>query len=145
MRALHRSIPLVVVASALLLGGCGQAATEKAEPGPAIVEPIDGSSLSRLTLTDEAAERIGIETAAVTTGSAGRILVPTKTVLYDENGQAWVYTNPEGNVFLRAEITVVGTDGDETVLSAGPPADTRVVTVGVAELWGTELGVGDPE
>jgi hypothetical protein len=145
MRTLHRSIPVLVAASALLLGACGQAATDTAESGPAIVESIDGSSLKRVTLTDEAAERVGIETATVTTGTGGRILVPTNTVLYDENGHAWVYTNPEGHVFLRAEITIVGTDGEKTVLSSGPPADTRVVTVGVAELYGTELGVGDPE
>jgi hypothetical protein len=145
MRRLNRSIPALVAFSALMLSACGQVANEQTESGPALVEEIDGSSLKRVTLTDEAAERIGIETATVASGAAGRIMVPTSTVLYDPDGQAWVYTNPEGNVFLRAQITVVGTDGDETVLSAGPPADTRVVTVGVAELYGTELGVGDPE
>jgi hypothetical protein len=145
MRTFHRSIPVLVAASALLLSACGQAATEQAESGPALVEPIDGSTLKRLTLTDEAAERIGIETAAAATGTGGQTLVPTNTVLYDENGQAWVYTNPEGNVFVRAKVTIVDTNGDKTVLSAGPPPETRVVTVGVAELYGTELGVGDPE
>jgi hypothetical protein len=28
------------------------------------------------------------------------------------------------------------------VLSSGPPVGTRIVTVGVAELFGTEFGVG---
>jgi hypothetical protein len=56
-----------------------------------------------------------------------------------------VYTEPDTDVFVRAEISVVDTDGVNSVLSAGPPADTSVVTVGVAELYGTELGVGDPE
>ena len=33
-------------------------------------------------------------------------------------------------------------DGDVAVLSSGPPVGTRIVTVGVAELFGTEFGVG---
>jgi hypothetical protein len=145
MPRITRTIALLVATAAVLLTACGQAATEQAEPGPALVEPIGGSQLKRLTLTDEARERIGIETAPVTAGGAGRTLVPSATVLYDQDGKTWVYTNPEGNVFTRAEISVVGIDGDEAVLSAGPRTDTLVVTVGVAELYGTELGVGDPE
>jgi hypothetical protein len=31
--------------------------------------------------------------------------------------------------------------GERVVLTAGPPVDTRVVTTGGAELWGTEFGV----
>jgi hypothetical protein len=76
---------------------------------------------------------------------AGRTRVPRDTVLYDQDGRTWVYTEPENDVFVRAEIDVVGTDGEDLVLSTGPPPDTLVVTVGVAELYGAELGVVDPE
>ena len=144
MRTIHRPI-LALATVAALLSACAPAASEPTEPEPAVVEAIDGSSLKRVTLSDEAAERIGVETASVATASGGRLEVPSASVLYDENGQAWVYTNPEGHVFLRSQITILGTSGDETLLTAGPPADTQVVTVGVAELYGTELGVGDPE
>jgi starvation-inducible outer membrane lipoprotein len=144
MTTMNRSILVLATLTALLLGACGQAPSEATEPEPAVVEDIDGSALKRLTLTDDAVERIGIETGSVMT-VAGRLEVPSASVLYDQNGQAWVYTNPQGHVFLRSEITITGTTGDETLLSAGPPPETRVVTVGVAELYGTELGVGDPE
>jgi hypothetical protein len=145
MTMIHRSLLVFATLAALLISGCGQPARQNTEPEPAVVEEIDGSALKRVTLSDDAAERIGIETGAVTTISGGGLGVPSASVLYDQDGQAWVYTNPEGHVFLRSQITITGTTGDETLISAGPPVATRVVTVGVAELYGTELGVGDPE
>jgi hypothetical protein len=144
MRRTHRLLPVVFATAGLLVAACGQGAAEDSPEEPAVVEPIEGSDLSRITLTEEAAERIGIETAPVTT-EGGRTVVPLATVLYDATGQAWVYTNPEGHVFLRAPISVVDIQNDSALLSSGPPSDTAVVTVGVAELYGTELGVGDPE
>jgi hypothetical protein len=109
------------------------------------VEHVEGSDVARVTLTDEAVERIGIETAPVTAGTGGRTVVPVATVLYDASGQAWVYTNPEGHVYLRAPVSIVDIRSGSAVLSTGPASDTPVVTVGAAELYGTELGVGDPE
>ena len=64
-------------------------------------------------------------------------------MLYDPNGDTWAYTNPEPLVFVRAPITVVTIDGNRAVLSAGPAAGTQVVTVGAAELLGTEYEVGE--
>jgi hypothetical protein len=145
MRPIRRSTLALAALATLLVGACSPAPSEPTDPEPATVEAIDGSALKRVTLTDDAVERIGIETSPVTAAPGGRLMVPSSTVLYDQDGLAWVYTNPEGHVFLRSQITILGTTGDETVLTAGPPADTKVVTVGVAELYGTELGVGDPE
>ena len=141
-----RSILVLAAAVLVLAIGCSpqQAVTAEEEAGPAQVDEIAGSDVKRVTLTDDAVERIGVETAPVVV-SAGHTLVPSSTVLYDQDGRTWVYTEPETDVFIRAEISVIGTDGDMTLLSAGPLADTPVVTVGVAELYGTELGVGDPE
>ena len=56
-------------------------------------------------------------------------------MLYDPNGDTWVFTNPEPLVFVRAPITVDIIEGERgRVLSDGPPAGTPVVTVGAAEL-----------
>jgi hypothetical protein len=52
-----------------------------------------------------------------------------------------VYTNPEPLVFLRSPITIDYIDGDLAVLSEGPAVGTAVVTLGAAELFGTETGV----
>jgi hypothetical protein len=141
----RRPILALAALAALLASACGSAPSEPTEPEPATVEAVDGSVLKKVTLSDDAVERVGIETSPVTTATGGRLSVPSSTVLYDQDGQAWVFTNPEGHVYLRAQVTVYGTTGDATLLTAGPPAETQVVTVGVAELYGTELGVGDPE
>jgi hypothetical protein len=52
---------------------CGQNLEAEAEEGPAKVEPIEASGLSRVILTERAAERLGIKTEAVKT------VVPSRT------------------------------------------------------------------
>ena len=71
-----------------------------------------------------------------------RNVVPYASVLYDAKGNTWVYTNPEPNVFVRQPIRVETVVGNEALLTEGPPVGTAVVTVGGAELYGTEFGVG---
>ena len=46
-------------------------------------------------------------------------------------------------VYVRAPIDVIRIDGDRALLSDGPPLGTEVVTVGAAELLGTEYEVGE--
>jgi hypothetical protein len=43
--------------------------------------------------------------------------------------------------FIREAVTILRIDGDVAVLQSGPPVGTSVVTVGTAELLGTERGV----
>ena len=71
-----------------------------------------------------------------------RKIIPYAAVLYDAKGQTWVYTNPEQLVFTRQPIHIDTIMGDEAFLVDGPPVGTAVVTVGGAELYGTEFGVG---
>jgi hypothetical protein len=136
---------LLVVA--LQLSACTQQ-TAEAEGGtaePATVEQVEGADVSRLTLTAKAVERLGIQTRPVLAGEvagAARRVVPYSAVLYDAKGDAWVYANREPRTYVRERISVDHIDGDQAVLSDGPPAGTPVVTVGAAELYGTELGVG---
>lgn len=134
---------LVTIAAAVVLAGCGQAPTGAVAhaDAPAHIEPIGETGLHRITLTERAAERIGIETAAVVE-RAGQPVLPYAAVFYDPDGQTWAYTNPEPNVFIRHPIAVESIDGQEAILSEGPQVGTAVVTVGVAELYGTEYEVG---
>jgi hypothetical protein len=147
MTRTDRWILILFATLSLVVAACAQATEPEAaaDEGLAKVEDIAGSDVKRVTLTDNAIERIGLETALVASTDGGRTMVPTATVLYDQNGRTWVFTEPDHDVFVREEVTVIGTNGDRTILSAGPIVDTPVVTVGVAELYGTELGVGDPE
>ena len=71
-----------------------------------------------------------------------RKIVPFAAVIYGLHGETWVYTNPEPLVFVRQPVTVDYVEDDLAVLSEGPPAGAQVVTVGGAELFGVESGVG---
>ena len=136
---------LIVVA--LSLTGCSDtsAPDEGGSSDVATVEPIEGSDVARVTLSEDAARRLDITTAPIAElgGGTARTAMPYAAVLYDPNGDTWAYTNPEPLVFVRSPITVVTIEGKRAVLSAGPAAGTQVVTVGAAELLGTEYEVGE--
>ncbi len=239
-----------LVIAALQLSACAQAPAVNPKVSPVKVEPIEGSDLKRVVLTDKAAERLDIQTVPVredqvsrtrtvggevvtaaeanamwvrvrlnasdlnqvdvsqpafvrnlddeedddaeeggleaeaddppdeldaaedsddgsgtlyyTVGSAGQNLVPGQrvwvqlslvggegsrkivpyaAVIYDVNGQTWVYTNPEPLTFVRQSVTIDYIEDDFAFLTEGPDAGTEVVVVGGAELYGAETGV----
>lgn len=144
---------VAILACGVTLAGCKPASVKATESKPAHVEPIAGTELHKVTLTARAAERLDIKTAAVRQAQvmrqvrAGRsaslrMVVPYSAVLYDARGETWVYTSPEPLVFIRHRIVIDYIDGDQAVLSAGPPLGTLVVTVGGAELFGAEFEIG---
>jgi hypothetical protein len=144
--------PIVILIAGLLFAGCGQApaAPGAAAEKPAVVEPVAGSdSLHHITLTPRAYERLGIQTAEVMAeaGLPGRTRVPYSAVIYGADGDAWAYVVDGGpNEFVRHALTVADivpdARGDYAILAAGPSAGMHVVSVGVAELYGTEFDVG---
>lgn len=79
---------------------------------------------------------------ALKEGSGVRKLIPFTAVIYDVKGGTWAYTNPEPLTYVRAPITIDYVDGEWAYLSDGPEAGTEVVTLGAAELYGAETGVG---
>jgi hypothetical protein len=126
----------------LLLSACAEPPSEEhVIDEPVTLERIDGTDLSRVILPARAAERLGIDTAPVERAGK-RLVVPSAAVLVSPNGVFWVYTNPKPLVFVRDEIAIDFEDGDQAFLSDGPPPGTRVVTVGVPELYGAEFGIG---
>jgi hypothetical protein len=241
-----------MILAALLLVACGGQKSEEtaAEEEPALVEPIEGTELNRVTLTARAAERLGIQTTQVReqlitrertvgglveavpedasivrvrvplivsdaeriasgqpalvysldddddendvdgfegveiddigdleedltdeeefvrvyevnnagqqlaegdrvsvrlnmTGSGEqRVVIPYAAVVYDLQGATWVYVSPEPLVFHRAPVTIDFIQGDLAILSDGPAVGTEVAIIGVAELYGTDTGVG---
>ena len=145
-------VATALVAFAIVLVGCGSPAADTTTEGehPATVEAIEGTDgLHRITLTQRAAERLGIETVEVdaATGAGGRSQVPYSSVFYDPQGDAWAYVEDGGPlVFVRQAITVgdivVHPAGDYAVLTDGPDPGSFVVSVGVAELFGAEFEVG---
>jgi len=128
---------LIVILLVLPLSACAPAAAPEEEEKPVTLEPIAGTDLNRLTLTEKAAERLGLETAAVV-AQEGQVVIPYAALLYDTSGQAWVYVNVGTLAFERQEITVDSIQGDKVILSKGPEAGANVVTLGATELYGSE-------
>jgi hypothetical protein len=133
---------LVSIAAAIALGGCTEVETESATGyEPAALEPVKGSEdLQKVTFTAEGARRVGLETGEVSR-SGKRLVVPYAALLYDPEGKTYVYASPKPLEYLRARVKVDRIEDGRVLLTDGPPAGTRVVTVGVTEVYGTELEV----
>ncbi len=172
MQRSHRRWAVILIVAGLGGSACTHKTEMPAQSKPAKTEAVQGTELSRVTLSPKAAERLDIKTAAMrdeqvkarksspagagaakpTAAGAGakervdvamsstRKVVPTSAVLYDAKGKTWVYTNPEPLVFVRHAVSIDYIDGDRAVLLDGPASGTAVVTVGAAELLGTEYG-----
>jgi ABC-type oligopeptide transport system substrate-binding subunit len=142
--------------AAATIAGCGPAESSKesSKEGsqPSRVEAIAGGKTARVILTAHAATLIGLRTDLVrkSTTVTTQTTVPVAALVYESDGTVWVYTAqvnvpanaPGGAVtFIREAVTILRIDGDVAVLQSGPPVGTSVVTVGTAELLGTERGV----
>ena len=149
-RIFQRLVGVVVIAG-LPLAACGGLAAGGAgsemQSGSQATRPGQ-SGPSRITLTKAEGERLVIEMGTVRqvrgeASGAGEVterkVVPYAAVIYDGQGDTWVYTSPEPLTFVRQAITVDYIDGDAAFLSGGPPPGTRVVTAGAAELYGVEF------
>jgi hypothetical protein len=133
----------LVIAAAVFAAGCGSSGSkeEVGDAQPAKVTPIKGTDLSTVTLSADAAKRLGIATAAVAAQGSDRKVIPYDAVIYAADGKTFTYTSPKPLNYVRAPITVTDIRGNKAYLSAGPPAGTAVVTVGSQELFGTEYEV----
>ena len=149
LRQTGRWAIVIAIVAALALwafqgGNPAESATTE-EGGPATVEHIEGSDLSKVTLTDQANRRLDIQLGDVTEqqiNGAAKLTAPYGAIFYDAMGQSWVYTNPEGLSYVRAAVTIERIEEGMAVLSEGPAVGTKVVSVGAALLYGTEYGVG---
>ena len=133
----------LAIAAAVFAAGCGSSGSkeEVGDAQPAKVTPIKGTDLSRVTLSADAAKRLGIATATVVAQGSDRKVIPYDAVIYAADGKTFTYTSPKPLNYVRAPITVTDIRGNKAYLSAGPPAGTAVVTVGSQELFGTEYEV----
>ena len=134
---------LVLVVAGLPLSACTEVETETtAGYEPSKLEPVKGKGEDavRVTFTSEGAKRIGLETATVQE-TADHEVVPYAALVYDPEGKTYVYTSSRSRSFLREPVKVARIAGDRVVLSEGPPVGTEVVTVGAAEVYGTELEI----
>ena len=138
LRALGAGIALLIVG--LAFSGCQEVASNLVESQPYEVEPIDGTDLNRVRLSSDTAEKVDLQTAEVRANGRGTV-IPHIALIYSPEGDAFVYTRPEPQTYVRAPIEVERIVDDQALLSAGPPTGTVVVTVGAAELLATEFEI----
>lgn len=135
---------IIIMICGLVLSACGNQSTSAEAVEPIQLEKID-STRNKLTLTEHAAQRLDIQTAPVTETMMDEntyLMVPYSTIIYDLEGEVWIYINPEPLTYQREKVVVEMIDGDSVLLKEGPAAGTMVVTIGVPELYGADTGVG---
>ena len=136
----RRWLTALGLVAVLLLAGCSKAAEQKhVIKEPVTIEKLD-NGLGRLTLTEKAAERLGIETVVVE-DVGGRRVIPSGAVIVGAEGGRYVYAKRGSLVFVREQIQVEHEDDGKAYLADGPAAGTPVVTIGAAELHGAETGI----
>lgn len=136
MKYINRWTVIALVIAGLILSACGARSEEipvTGEEGPAKVEHLNGAQPTRVTLTEEAAKRLDIQTVPAE-GAA----IPYSAVLYDTEGKTWVYINTAPLTFVRSPVTIDHVDGTQAFLAKELPADSKVVTLGAEELYGSE-------
>ena len=137
----------VVVAGCLSISSCAKTDGEKKLSGPKPVTIEKGAGKpTKLTLTERAVERLGLQTspvrpATLTRGGAAGIAIPFTALLFDKKGQAATYLVLGPRTYTRSPVVVDHYAGELAVLRSGPPVGASVVTAGSAELSGSEAGL----
>jgi hypothetical protein len=131
---------LALLLVALGVSACAEVPSNLVEEQPYQLEPIEGTDLQRVKLSDDTAARIDLQTASVRPAGRGTA-VPHAALIYNPDGDVFVYTRPAPQTYVRAPVTVRRVEGAQALLSDGPPAGTVVVTVGAAELLATEYEI----
>jgi hypothetical protein len=139
---LRRAVLGCVVAIAVATSaGCAEIESVTAEPyEPAALESTGPDKPARIILTDEAVDRVALQTTEVKP-LGKELTVDHAALVFDKAGKPWVFTVVGPRTYVRAAVTIKEVQDNVMTLSAGPPAGTQVVTVGAIELWGAELGI----
>jgi hypothetical protein len=100
-----------------------------------------GFGISQITLRERAAQRHDSQTDTIREHPSGRTIAPFASIIYDLDGDAWVYVVSAPLTYVRQNVAIERIVGPDAYLTEGPPPGTEVVIVGVPELYGTEVGV----
>lgn len=68
--------------------------------------------------------------------------VPVSAILYDVHGDSWVYIAEGNRKYRRQRVAILRGAGSSTLIARGLSESMKVVSVGAAELFGTEFGAG---
>jgi hypothetical protein len=150
-RAAAAAVTLALLAGTAACSSGSSAGSEE-PPAPATLETVKAGAPPKVSLTDDALHRIGLQTTAVRHAHvtvAGRassaIVVPYAAVVYDGDGTSWAYAQVAPGAFVREPIALAAVQGDTAILSKGPADGTKVVTVGAPLLVGVEAQIAGEE
>ena len=96
-----------------------------------IVGPVD---------TLRPGQRVSVQVPLV--ASTKGLVAPASALLYDMHGSTWVYEDQGNGKYVRRRVDVARQIGDRILIARGIAEGTRVVSVGAAELFGTEFATG---
>lgn len=137
--------PLPAALLTVAVGTSVSACTEVVPPEPEVhqpahLEPVEGSDVQQVTFDERGAEQVSLRTAPVRRVGPHKV-VPYAALIYDGDGAAWVYINPDTRTYVREPVDVSRISGNRVLLDKGPPVGTEVVTTGAAEVYGAELDI----
>jgi hypothetical protein len=131
---------LAVVASGLALSACDEVPSNLREAQPYKVQAIKGTDRNLVSMADETAGLLPVETTELREID-GKKVVPHNALIYNPDGDVFVYTKPKAETYVRRPVRVDRVSGDRAWLKAGPEAGTTIVTTGSAELLATEYEI----
>ena len=70
------------------------------------------------------------------------LVIPWSAIVHDVSGGSWIYQVLETNRYMRRRVQILRVVDDQAAVTGDIVAGIKVVTTGVAELFGTEFGVG---
>jgi RND family efflux transporter MFP subunit len=85
-------------------------------------------------------ERVSVQLALEADESG--LTIPYSAIVYDIHGATWVYEDRGEGVYVRRRVEIARHVADRVVIARGISSGMRVVSVGAAELFGTEFGAG---
>jgi len=130
---------------ALGSAGQGQPRTARRVPGPPSADPVAVSIDVYYEVENaDAALRPGekVRVALPLKTSERGIVIPTSAIVYDMTGGTWVYAQTAPHQYQRRRIQLIRSLGDQALIGRGVKSGETIVTVGVAEIFGTEFGAG---
>src|SRR3712207_3001517 len=96
---------LVLVVACSLLAACAEVESNLVESQPYRLESIPGSDIKRILMEDPTARKIGLQTAEM--GRAGkRTVAPHAALIYNPEGDEFVYTKPAPRTYVRTPVEV---------------------------------------
>jgi hypothetical protein len=131
---------LVVVAAAFGLAACDEVPSNLRENQPYTVEGPEDAAIKTVKMDDATAALLPVRLTEVDK-QGDRKVVPHSAVIYNPDGDSFVYTKPKAETYVRAPIEIVRVSGGDAVLSEGPARGTDIVTTGSAELLATEYEI----